>query len=207
MVTMTVEDRLIEQMAPIGELLQELIETAQAKSTVQHAAASYPQLRRDAHLSRVSGIVCWALVADGLVQAAEQGRFTTGFSVATTDAQHNAGRYAFTFPGGVFTVRREPHDDEKDEGLFMQESFKEVTDLLDQQGAPDAKDAMRVWIKIAPAGGTKLTALDRHDHRVKVYLTDLLTASAPPSTPYPGSTTQRTQVRSSRKPEQDSAAE
>ena len=70
--------------------------------------------------------------------------------MATTEAQHNAGRYAFTFPGGVFTVRREPHDDEKDEGLFMQESFKEVTDLLDQQGAPDAKDGMRVWIKIAP---------------------------------------------------------
>lgn len=136
----------------------------------------------------------------------QQGRFPTGFSVATTDAQHNAGRYAFTFPGGVFTVRREPHDDEKDEGRFMQESFKEVTGLLDQQGAPDAKDAMRVWIKIAPAGGTRLTALDRYDHRVKVYLTDLLTASAPPSTPYPGSTTQRTQVRSSRKPEQDSAA-
>jgi len=203
-VTMTVEDRLIEQMAPIGELLQELIEAAQAKSTVQHAAASYPQLRRDAHLSRVSGIVCWALVADGLVEAARQGRFPTGFSVATTDAQHNAGRYAFTFPGGVFTVRREPHDDEKDEGLFMQESFKEVTDLLDQQGAPDD---MRVWIKIAPADATKLTALDRHKHWVKVYLTDLLTASVPPTTLYPGSSTQRTQVRSTRKPEQDSAAE
>ncbi len=205
MVTMTVEDRLIEQMAPIGELLQELIEAAQALSTVQHAAASYPQLRRDAHLSRVSGIVCWALVTDGLVEAARQGRFPTGFSVATTEAQHNAGRYAFTFPGGVFTVRREPHDDEKDEGLFMQESFKEVTELLDKQGAPDEKEGMRVWIKIAPAGAAKLTALDRHKHWVKVYLTDLLTASATPSTPYPGSI-QRTQVRSTRKPEQDSAA-
>jgi hypothetical protein len=205
--TMTLEDRLIEQLAPLGPLLTELVDAAHADSNVQHAATSYPKLRRDAHLNRVSGTVCWALVVDGLVDAFKQGRFPNGFSVNTTEPQHNAGRYAFAFPGGVFAVRREPHDDSKEQGRFLQQSFKQVTKLMDEQGAPGAETAVRVWIRIAPEGKTKLTARDRHDHKTVITLADLLEASAPPATPHPASDTHRTRVRSTLKPEQDSAAE
>lgn len=207
MATTTLENRLIEQLAPIGPLLMELIDAAHADSTVKHAATSYPKLRRDAHLSRVSGTVCWALVVDGLVDAAKQGRFPNSFSVDTTEAQHNAGRYAFTFPGGVFAVRREPHNDSKEQGRFLQESFKQVTKLMDEQGAPNAETAVRVWIRIAPEGQTKLTARDRHNHKSVITLSDLLEASAPPATPHPASDTRTTQVRSTRKPEQNTATE
>ena len=207
MVTMTLEERLIEEMAPICQLLKELIDAAQAGSTLQHTANSYPQLRRDAHLSRVSGTVCWALVVDGLVDAAEHGQLPIGFSVATTYPQHNAGRYAFAFPGGVFAVRREPHDDEKEQGLFLKESFKQVKELMDKQGAPAAEAAMRVWIRIEPEGRTRLVARDRHNHKIVIYLTDLLTAVAPPSSPHPGFSVRRTQVRAIRQPDQDSAAD
>jgi len=204
--TVILEDRLIEQLAPIGELLAELIDAAHSECTVQHVATAFPELRRPAHLSRLSGIAAWAHLADGLVEADRQERFPAGFSVATTDAQHNAGRYVFRFPGGVFTVRRAPHDDEKDEGLFMQESFKEVTELLDKLGATDEKEGVRVWIKMAPGGATTLTAQDRHGYQVKISLTNLLDAGLAPATPHPASSVAKTQVRSSLKPAQDAEA-
>ena len=207
MATLTLENRLIEQLAPIGPLLTELVDAVHADSTVRHAATSYPNLRRDAHLSRVSGTVCWALVVDGLVDAAKQGRFPDGFSVSTTEPQHNAGRYAFAFPGGVFAVRREPHDDSKEQGRFLQQSFKQVTKLMDEQGSPSAETAVRVWIRIAPEGKTKLTARDRHNHKIVITLSDLLAISTPQATRHPASDTRKTQVRSTLKPEQDSAAE
>jgi hypothetical protein len=205
--TLTLENRLIEQLAPIGPLLTELVDAAHTDSTVQHAATSYPNLRRDAHLNRVSGTVCWALVVDGLVDAAKQGRFPEGFSVNTTEPQHNTGRYAFAFPGGVFAVRREPHDDSKEQGRFLQQSFKQVTKLMDEQGSPSAETAVRVWIRIAPEGKTKLTARDRHNHKIVITLSDLLEISTPQATRHPASDTRKTQVRSTLKPEQDSAAE
>ena len=168
--SLTLRDRLIEQLAPIGSLLDELVTAAYAGGGTRPTATAYPSLRRAAHLKRVSGIVCWVLVADGLVAAHEEGRFPEHFSVRSSDAQHNSGRYAFAFPGGVFSVRREPHDDDQDEGQFLQQSFEEVTKVLDEQGSPDATTAVRVWISIAPDGQTKLTARDRHDHEVVVTL-------------------------------------
>lgn len=79
MATVTLEDRLIEQLAPIGQLLAELIDAAHSECTVQHVATAFPELRRHAHLSRLSGIAAWAHLADGLVEA--DGR--SGFRLAS----------------------------------------------------------------------------------------------------------------------------
>lgn len=199
MATTTLQDRLIEQMAPIGPLLSELVDEALANSTIQHVSAAFPLLRRLAHLSRLSGTAGWALVADGLVDVAGRDQLPEGFGVLTTDAEHNAGRYSFRFPGGVFTFRRLPHDDEKEEGLFLQQSFKELIDLLDAQGAPEADEVVRVWIQVAPGGRTRLTARDRHNHEVVVTLADLVSAWALPTASHPSSgAAPRTRVRSTR---------
>ena len=74
---------------------------------------------------------------------------------------------------------------------------------MDEQGSPSAETAVRVWIRIAPEGKTKLIARDRHNHKILITLSDLLAIS----TPHPASDTRKTQVRSTLKPEQDSAAE
>lgn len=85
----------------------------------------------------------------------------------------------------------------------MQESFKEVSELLDKLGAPDEKEGVRVWIKMAPGSAT---AQDRHGYQVKISLTNLLDAALEPVMPHPASSMAKTQVRSSLKPEQDAEA-
>ena len=108
---------------------------------------------RHAHRARVSGLLVWQHVADALVAAAAIGRLPEGWAVLTSDKQHNSGRYLVRFPGGLLTIRRAPHD-EKGEGQFMQESFTEMTEELDKLAVPDEQEAARVWLKIAPNGGS-----------------------------------------------------
>ena len=204
--SLTLRDRLIEQLAPIGPLLDELVVAAYANGGPRPTTAAYPGLRRAAHLKRVSGIVVWAHVADGLVDAASDGRFPDGFAVLTTDKQHNSGRYLFRFPGGVLTIRRTPHDDEKSEGQFMQETFREMIEELDKAALPDENDASRVWIRIAPTGATTFVAQDRHGHQVKVPLADLLQNAAATVQPAPASPPPATQVRSRLTSDQDTDA-
>jgi hypothetical protein len=155
-------------------------------------------MRRVAHLKRVTGTVRWILVADGLVAAGAEEDLPDGFSVRSTESQHNQGRYAFAFPGGVFSVRREPHDDDHDQGRFLQTSFEHVTQMMDAAGSPSAATAVRVWIAIAPEGRTKLTARDRHNHETVVTLTELLEAATVPATSATAPEPARTQVRSNR---------
>jgi len=172
--TTTLQERLTAQLTPIAELMDEVIETAYDECSVKSVGETWPRLRRDAHRARICGIVVWAHVADGLVDAAAHGRFPDEFVVLTTDRQHNSGRYLFRFPGGVLTIRRTPHDDDKSEGQFMQETFREMIEELDKAALPNETDASRVWIRIAHTGATTFVAQDRHGHQVKVPLADLL---------------------------------
>jgi len=188
-------------------VLNTLIDAAYDEATAQHTANAFPHLRRPSHLKRVSGTIRWALVAHGFVSASEDGRLPAGFSVQSTEPQHNAGRYAFAFPGGVFSVRREPHVDDHEEGRFLQSSFEQVTKLMDAQGSPSAQTAVRVWISIAPEGKTKLTARDCRGHETVITLAELLEATTAPLTAHAAPQPIRTQVRSIRTRENASNAE
>jgi hypothetical protein len=192
----TLHQRLTAQLTPISGLMDEIIDTAHDQCSIKSIGKTWPGLRRDAHRARICGIVVWAHVADGLVEAAAEDRFPDGFAVLTTDKQHNSGRYLFRFPGGVLTIRRTPHDDEKSEGQFMQETFREMIEELDKAALPDKTDAARVWIRIAPKGATTFVAQDRHGHQVKVPLADLLQNAAASVQPVSTSPPAATQVRS-----------
>jgi hypothetical protein len=204
--TTTLQERLTAQLTPIAELMDEIIQTAYDECSVKSIGETWPRLRRDANRARICGIVVWAHVADGLVDVASDGRFPDGFTVLTTEKQHNSGRYLFRFPGGVLTIRRTPHDDEKFEGQFMQETFREMIEELDKAALPDENDASRVWIRIAPTGATTFVAQDRHGHQVKVPLADLLQNAAAAVQPAPASPPPATQVRSRLTSDQDTDA-
>lgn len=199
MASVTLADRLTVQLRPIAELMDDTIAAAYEKYSLTTLRDKLPEVGRDAHRARVSGLLVWQHVADGLVLAGTDDRLPDGFAVLTSDKQHNSGRYLFRFPGGLLTIRRTLHDDDKDEGQFMQESFAEMTDELDAAALPDAQDASRVWLKIAPAGASTFAAEDRHGHQVKVPLADLLAASVPLATgpaPRPAPTQVRSRLRS-----------
>jgi hypothetical protein len=204
--TVTLQERLTAQLTPIAVLMEEIIEAAYDSCSVKGIGETWPALRRDAHRARICGIVVWAHVADGLVEAAVDDRLPEGFAVLTSDKQHNSGRYLFRFPGGVLTIRRTPHDDEKSEGQFMQESFREMTEELDKAALPDEQDAARVWIRIAPANGTVFVAQDRHGHQVKVRLADLLDSATAPIQSLGTTPPAATQVRSRLARAEDSGA-
>jgi hypothetical protein len=202
----TLADRMIEQLSPLGPLLERLIDHAMAETEMPKAAKAFPALRRDAHLRRVVGLVRWAEVADGLVAAEVAGELPNGYSVVTTEADHNRGQYSFRFPGGLFTLRRHPHDDAQNEGMFLQQQFAEIVRMMDTQGAPGADETVRVWIKLRPEGDTTFTARDRYGHETHVTLADLLAANvAMPSTVrLVGPAPSRTAVRSNRASDSDS---
>jgi hypothetical protein len=204
--TTTLQERLIEQLTPIAELMDEIIDTAYDTCSLRSIGDTWPRLRRDAHRARIRGIVVWAQVVDGLVDAAADGRFPEGFAVLTSDKQHNSGRYLFRFPGGVLTIRRAPHDDGKDEGQFMQETFREMIEELDKAALPDDSDAARVWIRIAPQGDTAFLAQDRYGHQVTVPLADLLQHAAATVQPVSATPPAATQVRSRLTAERDTDA-
>lgn len=151
------DHRLISQLAPLAPLLDRLIDAATTEATEQRAADAFPGLRRPAHLRRLSGLARWGEVADGLVASSAAGALPDGFSVVTSEAQHNRGQYIVRFPGGVLTFRRSPHDDAKEEGVFLQQQFDEIVELLDEQGAPSATELVRVWVSIE-AGGRRDSA-------------------------------------------------
>ncbi len=174
-------ERLTVQLTPVAGLANEIITAAYEDYSIKALTTTLPNVDRDAHRARVSGLLVWIHVADGLVAAGATDRLPEGFVVLTNDKQHNSGRYLIRFPGGLLTIRRAPHDDGKDEGQFMQESFAEMTEELDKAALPDEQQAARVWLKIAPNGGSVFAAEDRHGHQVKVPLLDLLNATTPPA--------------------------
>src|SRR5947209_2429143 len=164
----TLAERLRAQLTPIAELMDDIIASAYEEYSMKALREKLPDVDREAHRARVSGLLVWQHVADGLVAAAAADRFPEDFFVLTSDKQHNSGRYLFRFPGGLLTIRRTPHDDDKEEGQFMQESFVEMTEELDKAALPDEQDAARVWLRIVPDDASTFAAEDRHGHQVKV---------------------------------------
>ena len=199
MASTTLAERLTTQLAPAAPFVSEVIADAYAKYSVKAVSVALPKVERPAHRSRVSGLLVWQHVADTLVGAASSGDMPVGWAVLTSDKQHNSGRYLLRFAGGLMTIRRAPHDDEKEEGQFMQEGFAEMIEELDKAAMPDEQEAARVWLKIAPGGGSVFAAEDRHGHTVKVPLLDLLAIGARPTTgpsAAPASTKVRSRLRS-----------
>jgi hypothetical protein len=94
------------------------------------------------------------VIADTLVD--HQASMPVGFSIESTDADHNQGKYAFQFPLGVFTVRREPHD--ADDGLYLQEHLEGFEEQMQLSGGIDAFVGIKAYLSVPAEGAIKLIA-------------------------------------------------
>lgn len=144
--------------APMVPLLEEVIENAREATDHQRIAKAIPLITRPSGLARLSGTGRWIAAADGLVDRV--GDFPDGFHLHSTEAGHNQGKYIFGFPLGVFTFKREPH--EEDKGVYLQETLA----ILDQQ-QPLSKDvdefaSLKVYISV-PATGAVAVIVERPD--------------------------------------------
>jgi hypothetical protein len=155
---------------PILPLLRRLIKEARDATTLKAITAANQDIPRKAHLRRIGGTKRWIRLADGLVDS--KGEFPAGYEVRTTDEQHNGGQYVFGFPGGVFTIKREPHKD-PEEGAYLQEQF----DICVEQGAAaggEANNQLKVFLSVPPSGAVMVfVESPRLTDVVKVKLDDL----------------------------------
>lgn len=143
--------RLIERddvkgrFRPIMPLLNDVVDKARGATAYNVTSAAHPEVTRAAHLRRFAGSKRWVMVADGLVARAAE--LPAGFQVHSKEEDHNAGKYVFGFPGGVFTIRREPHQAEN-EGQYLQLSLDRVREDAPLADGIDAFADLVVYVRV-----------------------------------------------------------
>lgn len=180
-------------------MIATVVDQAQAGARYELVDAGIPSVHRVAHLRRLTGAARWMIAADAFVDQSLV--WPAGFSVLTTEADHNGGRYAFAFAGGVWTVRRQPHGEK--EGGFLQERLEGVIEHAPLAPA-FARAALKVFLSIPPVGAAKLIAEHRSwDESVVITLGELLAENAAmahiPSVELPRRTERRPLVRSAKR--------
>jgi len=138
-------DDVKARFRPIMPLLNDVIDEARGATAYDVTSAAHPDVTRAAHLRRFAGSKRWVMVADGLVARAAE--LPAGFHVHSTEEDHNAGKYVFGFPGGVFTIRREPHQAEN-EGQYLQLSLDRVREDAPLVEGIDAFADLVVYVRV-----------------------------------------------------------
>jgi hypothetical protein len=146
---------IIQAFRPVSPLLREVIAHARKQTTTEAIKAAFPVVERESHQFRIAGNVRWMLVADGLVD--RERRMPKGFSVESTDEQHNAGQYIFRFPRGVYMVKRKPHK-EGEEGTYLQERLEEILEETPFADGIDIKADLKVVLSVPANRMAKLIA-------------------------------------------------
>jgi hypothetical protein len=141
-------DQFKNSFAPIIPHLEDVIDDARTATHFDRIAKAIPELVRRSGIARVSGTARWVLAADGLVDRA--GDFPQGYCVHSTDAHHNQGKYIFGFPLGIFTFKREPHEENK--GLYLHETLEILKEQQPLASGVDAFAGLKVYISIPPQG-------------------------------------------------------
>lgn len=147
-------DQIKAAFAPMVPLIEEAVEEARIASSQQLIADTNPEVPRLAHRRRLGGTKRWMVLADGLVQRAP--RLPEGFGLESTEEDHNQGKYAFRFPLGLCTIRREPHNE--DQGKYLQERIEGVLEQAPLAPDIDAFVGIKAYISVPPEGAVSLIA-------------------------------------------------
>lgn len=163
MSTQVSRDHFKDSFAPIVPLIEDVVQNAREATDHQRIAKAMPEITRPSGIARLSGTGRWIAAADGMVDRVRD--FPAGFHLHSTEAGHNQGKYIFGCPLGVFTFKREPH--EEDKGVYLQDTL----DILDQQqplsGDFDEFAGLKIYISI-PATGPVSVIVERPDSAVSM---------------------------------------
>lgn len=109
---------------------------------------SFRRIDSLAHYRRLSGTARWMINSQRL--ASSEGLMPVGFTVLTSDLDHKQSRYSFAGPLGIFTFKREPHDDEQGEGKWFQATLDGLDETLDE--SVDAFAGVKAYVNVPPEG-------------------------------------------------------
>jgi len=139
-------DEVIEKFRPARNVLEEAVVHARKMTTVKRIAEAHPEIELDAGRKRIAGQLRWWLLAEAL---AKQIGTISGFTVLSTEGQINGGQFVFGFPGGVFTVKRDPHDEsDPDDGRYLQEAFDGLRERIELADGIDAEAPIKVYLAV-----------------------------------------------------------
>ena len=187
-------DEVIGAFAPLHGLLDRVIAHTRAQTTLERFAKLHPEIEREAGIKRLSGQARWMLVADGLVASIGS---IDGFAVHSSEAQHNSGQYLFEVPGGLLTVRQEPHDDsDPDDGKYVQQALTEILEQAELAPGMDADKPLVVYLSVTATTAMLKVCHDTLDGIMKIAIDDL--RAHPQALPTPGPDRPRARARSTR---------
>jgi hypothetical protein len=138
--------QFMESFSGIVPILEDVIGRARKATNHDRIARAIPEITRRSGIARLSGTGRWILAADGLVDRAPD--FPDGFYLHSNDSDHNQGKYIFGFRLGVFTFKREPH--EEDKGLYLQETLDALGVKEQEVDGIDAFANLKAYISIPP---------------------------------------------------------
>jgi hypothetical protein len=139
-------------------LIEDVVQNAREATNHQRIAKAMPEITRPSGIARLSGTGRWIAAADGMVDRV--GDFPGGFHLHSTEAGHNQGKYIFGCPLGVFTFKREPH--EEDKGVYLQDTLDQQQPLSDDI---DELAGLKVYVSV-PATGPVSVIVERPDAAV-----------------------------------------
>jgi hypothetical protein len=176
---------LIDSFRLIASTLDEIVALARTNATEDSVLAAHPRIKREAHRRRIMGTLRWMIASDTLVERASS--MPQGFACLTTEADHNQGRYAFAFPGrpgGVFMVRRKPHD--PGEGEYVQNRLDGVLEYAPLAEA-FKQSPLKVYVSIPPKGEARLIGEHRAwDQPLWIPLSEVRSSASVPITQHTG---------------------
>lgn len=178
---------------PIVPTLREVIASARMESRIEDVQQPFPTVGRLAHYRRLRGTVRWMVICE-LLRARAPG-FPEGFGLASTELDHNQSRYAFRFPLGIFTVKREPHDETAKEGTWFTERLEGIAEQAALAPDVDAFAGVKAYVSV-PAEGSSRLIFDHPtlEEPIQIALDEFGDQSVPPFRG--GSGRRRTPVRS-----------
>jgi hypothetical protein len=186
-------EEIEDSFRPLLPLLREVIADARNATAPEVVAAAHPAITRVPHLRRLAGAARWMIAADRLVLA----EWPEGYGVESDESDHNQGKYAFRFPLGVFTIKREPHHDEE-EGKYLQECLADMREFAPGE-APAREPDVTAYLSVPPSGSAKVIVTHKSLRKPMTVLLDELEAPKRPVPTHPrASGPRRRGVRSAR---------
>ncbi len=190
-------DDVIEKFRPAVALLEEIVAHARGMTTTKRIAETHPEIEFEAGRKRLAGQLRWWLLAEELAKRIET---IPDFTVLSTEAQINGAQFIFGFPGGVFTVKRDPHDEsDPDDGRYLQEAFEGLLASVELADGIDAEEPIKVYLAVT-AKNARLKVVHASLEGVMVIPLEDLAAPVEPIRREPAPAQPRARATSARKP-------
>jgi hypothetical protein len=189
-------EEVIEAFRPLRPVLEAAVVWAHKHTTLERYAMLHPEHEREAGLKRLAGQARWMLLADRLVIDISG---VDGFGVRTSSEQHNQGQYLFECPGGLWTVKQDPHDaSDPEDGKYVQEELEGIRKQAKLAPGINGDDPLMIYLSV-----TRTTAQLKVVHStvrepLKIPLADLVEPAKPLDTRMPATPTPRARARSRR---------